>query len=73
MAEWTIDGHMVIGGFVGGKGESDVGKTVAATARGDTAYSRSLGLPILLIGMGLPFLLLPAAQIKRRISEHRRA
>lgn len=41
VAEWTIDGRVIIGGFSGGNGESDVGKTVAATVRGDTAYSRS--------------------------------
>jgi len=40
-------------------GASDVGKTVAATVRSDTAYSRSLVLPIVLIGLGLPFLLIP--------------
>lgn len=69
VAEWTIDGRTVVGGFNGGNGESDVGKTVTATVRGDTAYSRSLGLPILLILLGLPFLailLLPVLRKHRR-------
>ena len=59
-ASWTIDGHEVIGGFSGGNGESDVGKTVDATVRGDTAYSRSLVLPVILILLGLPFVVLLA-------------
>ena len=67
-AEWTIGDRTVVGVFVGGNGESDVGKTVSATVRGGTAYSRSLGLPLLLIALGLPFLLLPAAAIRRRVT-----
>ena len=50
---------IAVGGFNGGNGASDVGRTVDATVRGDTAYSRSLGLPILLIVLGAPFLALP--------------
>jgi hypothetical protein len=65
IAEWTIDGRTVIGPFSGGNGESDVGRTLDATVRGDSAYSRSLGLPILLIAMGLPFLVLPVLAIRR--------
>lgn len=60
VATWTIDGRVVTGPFVGGNGERDVGDTVPATVRDGTAYSRSLGLPILLIALGLPFLALPA-------------
>ena len=66
VAEWTVDGQKVVGGFDGGNGPSDVGKTVNATVRGDTAYSRSLVLPIVLIVLGLPFLaLLGAARLRR--------
>jgi hypothetical protein len=72
VAQWTIDGRTVIGNFEGGNGESDVGNTVDATVHGDTAYSRSLGLPLLLIGLGLPFLLVPAFAIKRRVANRRR-
>jgi hypothetical protein len=73
VAEWTIDGRRVVGGFNGGNGESDVGKTIDATVRGDVAYSRSLALPIVLLALGLPFLLLPGAAVARRArhrSEH---
>jgi hypothetical protein len=66
IAEWTIGGRTVIGGFHGGNGSSDVGRTVSATVRGDSAYSRSLGLPILLIALGSPFLLIPAITIRDR-------
>jgi hypothetical protein len=71
VAQWTIDGRVVVGGFDGGNGASDVGKQVDATVRGDTAYSRSLALPILLIVLGLPFLVIPFFAIKRRIAGHR--
>ncbi len=71
VAEWTIDGRTVVGNFQGGNGQSDVGKTVDATVRGDTAYSRSIGLPLLLIGLGLPFLLLPGLAIRRWIAARR--
>ena len=66
VARWTVDGRVVIGGFAGGDGFSDVGRTFDATVRGDTAYSRSLGLPVLLIALGLPFLVLPVAAIRGR-------
>ncbi len=66
-ASWTIDGELVVGVFSGGNGESDVGKTVEATVRGDTAYSRSLRLPVVLIALGLPFLALPVIGIRSRL------
>jgi hypothetical protein len=65
VARWTIDGAVVIGGYNGGSA-ADVGTTVDATVRGDTAYSRSLGLPLLLIALGLPFLALPVAAFRHR-------
>ena len=71
IAQWTIDSRKVVGGFNGGNGESDVGKTVDATVRGDVAYSRSLILPILLLALGLPFLALPVLALTRR--GHRRS
>lgn len=66
IAEWTVDMRVVIGTFNGGNGESDEGKTVAATVRGDTAYSRSLVLPILLIALGAPFVWFPIAALRPR-------
>lgn len=70
IAQWTIDSHVVVGGFNGGNGESDVGKTVDATVRGDVAYSRSLALPMLLLALGLPFLTFLGIAITQR--GHRR-
>ena len=70
-AEWTEDGRSVVGTFTGGNGESDVGDTVAATVRGDTAYSRSLVLPILLLVLGLPFLALPLIALRNRFRPRR--
>lgn len=66
IAQWTIDGRVVVGGFNGGNGESDVGRTVDATVRDGAAYSRALILPIVLIALGLPFLTLPVLAIRRR-------
>jgi hypothetical protein len=66
IAEWTIDDSTVIGAFTGGNGESDIGKTVDATVRGDTAYSRSLALPIILLALGLPFLAIPFLAIRSK-------
>jgi hypothetical protein len=45
-------GHVIVGTIEGVDTES-VGKTIDVTLRGDTAYSRGLTLPLLLIGFGL--------------------
>lgn len=66
IARWTIDGRVEVGGFNGGNGASDVGRTVEATVRDGVAYSRSLTLPIILIVLGLPFLILPVNAVRRR-------
>ncbi len=55
---WTIGGALTRGGHVvvgtvDGVDIGDVGKTVDVTVRGDTAYSRSLVLPIVLVVLGL--------------------
>ncbi|MEZ5296558.1 MAG: hypothetical protein R2697_09905 [Ilumatobacteraceae bacterium] len=73
VAEWEIDGRLVVGGFNGGNGESDVGKTVDATVRGDTAYSRSIVLPIVLLVLGLPFLAVPFFAIRRAFRRRRQS
>lgn len=65
-ATWTIDGEVVVGPFTGGNGSSDVGKSVDATVRNGTAYSRSLALPIVLLVLGLPFLALPVSAVRSR-------
>lgn len=56
-----LDGGHVVYGTVDGADRSDVGKTIDVTLRGDTAYSRGLALPLLLIGLGL----LPGALLLR--------
>lgn len=66
IARWTIDGRVVIGPFAGGDGFDDVGQTLDATVRGGTAYSRSIGLPILLVALGLPFLAFPVFAVRDR-------
>jgi hypothetical protein len=53
-ASWTAHGRVIVGDIEGTDG-SHVGDTIGATARGDTAYSTSLTLPLLLIGLGVPF------------------
>lgn len=65
-AEWTIDGETVVGSLSGGSGGWSAGERVDATVRGDTAYARSLGLPVLLIALGLPFLALPVLALRPR-------
>lgn len=70
IAQWSIDGRVVVGAFNGGS-DADVGKTVAATVRGETAYSRSLILPVLLIALGLPFIALPLIALRRRAARKR--
>ncbi len=66
VAEWEIDGRVVVGGFTGGNGAADVGRTVDATVRGDTAYSRSVALPLVLLSLGAPFLALPVLAFRSR-------
>ena len=46
------NGHVVVG-TVQGAAQGDVGKTVDVTVSGDTAYVRSITLPLALIGLGL--------------------
>ena len=55
---WTVggsllDGGHVVVGTVDGADKGDVGRTIDVTVRGDTAYSRSLLLPIVLVALGL--------------------
>lgn len=70
-AEWREDGRTVIGGFVGGNGEPDVGRTVDATVRDGTAYSRSWVLPSILIGLGAPFLVPVVGGVRRAVTRDR--
>ncbi|KRA32458.1 hypothetical protein ASD81_12905 [Nocardioides sp. Root614] len=65
-ARWTHDG-VVHTGPIQGSGDNEVGDTVTATLRGDELYSRSLGLPLILLGLGLPFCLVPLAWVRRKL------
>jgi hypothetical protein len=47
-----LDGGHVIVGTVDDADQSDVGKTIDVMLHGDTAYSRSLFTPLVLIGFG---------------------
>lgn len=69
-ARWTVDGveHT---GPIQGSGDQEVGKTVEATLRDGELYSRSLTLPLVLLGLGLPLLVLPVMWVRRRVSRAR--
>ena len=64
-ARWVEDG-IERTGPIQGSGEQEVGETVTATLRGDELYSRSLVLPLVLIGLGLPFCWFPYAWARDR-------
>jgi hypothetical protein len=70
MARWTEDGVEKTGP-IQGSGDQEVGETVTATLRGDELYSRSLTLPLVLLGLGLPLCFFPFMWIKRRLSRSR--
>src|SRR5579884_2148340 len=60
---WTVGGSLLEGGHVvvgkiDGVDDDAVGKTIEVTVRGDTAYSRDLILPSILIGAGVGWTLL---------------
>lgn len=71
-ARWTHDGveHT---GPIQGSGENEIGETVTATLRGDELYSRSLGLPLILLGLGLPLCALPFFWVRRKVAGRRGA
>ena len=48
-----LDGGHVVVGTIDGADAGNVGKTIDVTLRGDTAYTRGLTLPLMLIGLGL--------------------
>ncbi|MDZ5622005.1 hypothetical protein SFC88_14250 [Nocardioides sp. HM23] len=69
-ARWTEDGVERIGP-IQGSGDQEVGETVTATLRGDELYSRSLTLPLILLGLGLPLLILPFLWGRRLVAKLR--
>jgi len=70
-ARWSEDGVERIGP-IQGSGDHEVGETVSATLRGDELYSRSLTLPLVLLGLGLPLLFFPVMWVRRLIADRRR-
>jgi len=66
-ARWTEDGVERIGP-IQGSGDDEVGETVTATLRGDELYSRSLTLPLILLGLGLPLLAFPFLWLKHLLA-----
>jgi hypothetical protein len=76
---WVVGGALVGGdgrivvGEVAGATKSDVGKTIDVTLRGDTAYTRSLKLPLLLIGLGLVVPVLAGVAVVNARRRRRRA
>lgn len=69
-ARWTQDG-VVHTGPIQGSGDNEVGETITATERNGELYSRSLALPLILLGLGLPFCVLPVAWVRRRLRDRR--
>ena len=65
-ARWEEDGVEKIGP-IHASGDQEVGKTITATERDGELYSRSLALPLVLIGLGLPFCYFPYAWVRRKI------
>ncbi len=64
-ANWTVDGHRIEGDIEGAT-SSDVGDTVSARLHGDTAYTASLDLPLLLLALGVPCLWLTYRWVKNQ-------
>lgn len=67
VARWTQDG-VERTGPIHGSGDNEVGETVSATLRDGELYSRSLALPLLLIGLGLPFCYFPYAWVRNKLA-----
>lgn len=65
-ARWTQDG-VERTGPIQGSSDNEVGKTITATVKGDELYSRSLGLPLILLGLGLPLCILPISFVRRKL------
>ncbi len=66
-ARWTQDG-VERTGPIQASGDHEVGETVTATVRDGELYSRSLTLPLVLIGLGLPFCWFPYMWVRRKLA-----
>ena len=54
-------------GPIEASGDHEVGRTITATERDGVLYSRSLGLPLILIVLGLPFSYLTFRWLRARL------
>lgn len=66
LARWTQDGVEHVGP-IQASGDQEVGETITATVHGDELYSRSLALPLILIGLGLPMCWFPFAWARSKL------
>jgi hypothetical protein len=69
-ARWSEDG-VERTGPIHASGDQEVGKTVTATLRSGELYSRSLTLPLMLLGIGLPFCVFPYAMARKKLRDRR--
>jgi hypothetical protein len=67
---WTVKGHLVVGP-VDGATSSQEGETIDATVRGGTAYSRSPTVAFILIGLSLPFFIVPYRWAREMVRRRR--
>jgi hypothetical protein len=66
LARWKQDGVEHVGP-IQASGDQEVGDTITATVHGDELYSRSLALPLILIGLGLPLCWFPFAWARSKL------
>lgn len=71
-ARWSEDG-VERTGPIEASGDQEVGETITATERDGVLYSRSLALPLILIGLGLPFCWVPFAFVRGKLRSRRGA
>lgn len=69
---WAIGGREVEGP-VDGATSDQVGQTIDATVRGGTAYSRSPTVAFILIGLSLPFFIVPVRWLLTLVRRRRAA
>ncbi|MGA8246219.1 MAG: hypothetical protein WB797_04880 [Nocardioides sp.] len=67
---WTSHGRVVVGP-VDGATSSQEGDTIDVTVRGDTAYSRSPKVALILIGLSLPFFIVPVRWVLTSVRRRR--
>ena len=69
-ARWTENG-VVHTGPIQASGDQEVGERVTATVHDGELYSRSLTLPLILLGLGLPLCFFPYVVVRGKLRERR--